>query len=144
MACTLKISEAASLALHAAGLMATKPGQSLSTKSIAESFSVSEAHLSKVLQRLGKVGLLRSTRGPRGGFTLTRAPSEVTLLEVFEAIEGPLHPGDCLFENAICDGETCVLGRVLREVNGQLVKHLANTTLAQVGTVFDGDRFQGV
>lgn len=141
MACTLRISEAASLALHATGLMAKRPGQSLSTKAIAESFAVSEAHLSKVLQRLGKVGLLRSTRGPRGGFTLTREPGKVTLLEVFEAIEGPLDPADCLFENAVCDGTTCVLGRVLKEVNKQLVAHLSNTTLDQVGDVFVGERF---
>jgi Rrf2 family protein len=121
--------------------MATMPGQSLSTKAIARNFAVSEAHLSKVLQRLGKVGLLRSTRGPHGGFILTRQPGEVTLLEVFEAIEGPLAPADCLFQSAVCDGSSCVLGQVLKEVNDHFVDHLSNTTLAQAGEIFEGKRF---
>ncbi len=84
MACALRISEAASLALHATGLMAINPGKPMSTKVIAQSFEVSEAHLSKVLQRLGKVGLLNSARGPRGGFTLARDPKDINLLEVFK------------------------------------------------------------
>ncbi|MCP4900046.1 MAG: Rrf2 family transcriptional regulator, partial [bacterium] len=92
----LRISEAASLGIHAMGLLAIHPDRSLSARTIAEKFSVSEAHLSKVLQRLTKVGLLASTRGPKGGFSLTRDPETVTLLEVFEAIEGPVEPTDCL------------------------------------------------
>jgi Rrf2 family protein len=65
---------------------------------LANRFEISEAHLAKVLQRLVKAELLRSVRGPRGGFILTRAPESVTLLEVFEAVinEHRCHPSHCL------------------------------------------------
>ena len=66
----LKMSEAVSIALHASALLASDPGTKLSNKQIAGRLHVSEAHLSKVLQRLVKVGLVRSMKGPKGGFVL--------------------------------------------------------------------------
>ena len=62
----IKISEASSLAIHAMVFLAAKPGEKLSTSYIASEIKVSEAHLSKVLQRLNKVGLVVSSRGPSG------------------------------------------------------------------------------
>ena len=140
--CALRISEAASLAMHSAGLIAAGDGRSMSTKEIAAIFRVSEAHLSKVLQRLVKVGLMESLRGPKGGFSLAKDPGSITLLEVYEATEGPIEPGDCLFGLALCDGTDCVLGRVLAEANEKLWKHLNDTTLADIGSVFHHERFQ--
>lgn len=142
MPCALKISEAASLAMHSAGLLATEPGRSMSTKEIASIFRVSEAHLSKVLQRLVKVGLMQSLRGPKGGFSLAKTPSAITLLEVYEATEGPITPSDCLFGLDLCDGTDCILGRVLAEANEKLWKHLRHTTLADISAVFQQERFR--
>ena len=113
MPCALKISEAASMAMHAMGLLALEPGKPLSSRAIASCFHVSEAHLSKVMQRLVKVGLLSSVRGPKGGFSLAVDPQKVMLLEVFTAIEGPLETSSCLFGVPLCDGETCILGRTM-------------------------------
>ncbi|MCP4901436.1 MAG: Rrf2 family transcriptional regulator [bacterium] len=138
----LRISEAASLGMHAMGLMSASQDQPLSARTIAEKFSVSEAHLSKVLQRLTKVGLLASTRGPKGGFSLTRDPETVTLLEVFEAIEGPVEPTDCLFGSPLCDGNDCVLGRVIVDVNRTLWDYLAKKTLKDISLVFEQHRIQ--
>jgi len=135
MPCALRISEAASLAMHALGYLAAHGDQPVSARVIASRFSVSEAHLSKVLQRLVKTGLLRSVRGPKGGFSLTRTPESVPLLEVFEAVEGPIDPSSCLFGEPVCDGDTCILGRVVREANRMLSEHLARNTLADVGAV---------
>ncbi len=81
MATTLRISEAATLALHATALIGSSPTR-LSAHEMAERLNVSEAHLAKVLQRLAHAGLVRSVRGPHGGFMLARAGSEITLLEV--------------------------------------------------------------
>jgi Rrf2 family protein len=135
MPCALKISEAASLAIHALGYLARSGDQPVTTREIATRFEVSEAHLSKVLQRLVKIDLLRSARGPRGGFVLSRDPASVSLLEVFEGIEGPFELSQCLLSAAICDGETCVLGQIVVEANTLLRTRLKTTTLEDIGSV---------
>ena len=66
----VRISEPASLSLHAAALLARRPGERTSNQEIASALHVSEHHLAKVLQQLGKAEIVRSTRGPRGGFEL--------------------------------------------------------------------------
>lgn len=135
----LRISEAASFAMHAMGLIAATSDESLTVRSIAERFKISQAHLSKVLQRLAKVGLLTSVRGPKGGFSLSRPSDRVTLLEVFEAIEGPLAPTVCLFGEPLCDGRDCILGSVMVEANALLYDRLSATTLADLAHIFRGN-----
>ncbi len=132
MPCALRISEAAALALHAMALLAVDPRRPLSTKNIAATFNVSAAHLSKVMQRLTKLGLLRATRGPGGGFLLARPPGQIKLLEVYEAVEGPLEPQGCVFSLADCDGKSCILGDVLHDANQRLHRYLATSSLRKV------------
>jgi Rrf2 family protein len=128
----LRISEAAALALHAAALLASEPGEQRSTGEMARSLQVSEAHLSKVLQRLGRHNLVRSSRGPRGGWLLSADPQEVTLLQVYEAVEGPLAPSSCLLEGRHCNGQSCILGGLLEVVNRQVMDYLSSTRLASL------------
>ena len=72
----LNISEAYSLALHSLALLASDNGRSLTTHQIASTLGASEAHLSKVMQRLTKAGFLNSSRGPGGGFALKKPPDK--------------------------------------------------------------------
>ena len=139
MASALRLSEAASLALHALALMAARPGEPISTKKIAATLRISEAHLSKVLQRLAKVGLVTATRGPKGGFALGRAPETISLLEVYEAIDGPVGSGDCALGEAVCTGRTCVLGGLVKAVNDQMRDYLAATRLSDVTRAYDDE-----
>lgn len=131
----LRVSEAASLAMHATVLLAASRDRALTTSQIAAMLGVSEAHLSKVLQRLGRAGLVRSTRGPKGGFALTRPSDQITLLEVYEAIEGIVVPATCLFDTAICRGDRCILGGLIAEVNHHVRDYLARTSLSDVSDV---------
>ncbi len=128
----LRISDAASMALHTMVLLAGSPDKLLSTKEMASTLNVSEAHLAKVLQRLAKAGFARSTRGPNGGFGLEKAPSEITLLDVYNAIEGPLAPTDCLLGTPVCGGKDCILGKLLETVNRRVTDYLAETRLSQL------------
>ncbi len=136
MSNVLRISDAASLGLHAMVLLAAHPDTGISTRQIAHDLQVSEAHLSKVLQRLTKVGLVASTRGPKGGFTLAEPAESVTLLEVYEAIEGPLVATQCLLGTRICNGKRCILGDLLTTVDGQVREYLATTRLAELTSVY--------
>ncbi len=126
-----KVSEAASLALHTTAFLAGQPGRLVTAGQMASALQVSENHLSKVLQRLAKAGLVRSTRGPKGGFALNRSSDELTLLDVYEAIEGPLVITDCLFSRPVCNGQ-CILGDLLTDVNSRIKAYLSETKLSSV------------
>jgi len=133
----LRISTAASLALHAISLLAANGNRTLSTKEIAAKLRASEAHLSKVLQRLGKARLVEATRGPKGGFCLARPGGDISLLEVYEAIEGPLQDSVCLLGEPVCQGEKCILGGLLETVNQQAREYLGGTTLSDLADVYE-------
>lgn len=132
----LRISQAASLAMHTMALMASRPEERVTTASLASRLSASEAHLSKVLQRLAKAGLVASTRGPKGGFRLSRPADRITLLEVFEAIDGPLEPDGCLLGIPVCTGKTCIFGGLVEQVNSLVREKLAATRLSELADVF--------
>jgi len=134
----LRISDATSLALHSMVLLAANEDEVLSTREIAATLQVSQAHLSKVMQRLAKVGLVASTRGPRGGFKLGKAGEQISLLEVYQAIEGALAASHCLLGTPICKGEKCILGGLLAMMNRQTREYLAGTSLAELTGVYGG------
>ena len=139
MSSVVKVSEAATLALHTMAFLAANPGERFSAKQIAGTHEVSEAHLSKVLQRLAKVGLLNSARGPKGGFVLARPAEEITLLDVYEAVDGPLCPTTCLLGTPICNGRGCIMGDVLKTVNEQTKTYLTETTVLDVAGTYRGE-----
>ncbi len=135
----LNISEAASLALHTMVLLAANRNGLLSAGRIAAALDVSEAHLAKVLQRLARGGLVSSARGPKGGFALARGADQITLLEVYELIEGPLPSSRCLLGRPICGGKRCILGRLLVSVSQQVREALAAARLSKLATGFWSD-----
>ncbi|MBD3174227.1 MAG: Rrf2 family transcriptional regulator [Armatimonadia bacterium] len=126
----LRISDAAAIGLHAMTCLAEAGSdEPISALKIAGDLQVSEAHLSKVLQRLGRRGLVVSKRGPGGGFVLGKPAAEITLAEIYEAIEGPLPQGECLLGRSECALGSCVLGGLLQEVQSQVSDYFARTTL---------------
>lgn len=131
----VRLSKAVSLALHATALLASDEAAPLSTKGIAAALGVSEAHLAKVLQRLATTGIVRSTAGPAGGFVLAKPGNQIALLEVYEAIEGPLSPFKCLFGTPVCAGAGCIFGGELQGIDTKLRRWLAGTKLSQLSQV---------
>lgn len=135
MSTALNISEAASLGLHAMALLAAKEEHHLSAGEMAKHLKASEAHLAKVLQRLAHMGLVHSVRGPHGGFWLARRAEEISLLEIYEAIEGPLCGDTCLLESPVCYGTSCILGGLIETVNRQVREYLSGTKLSELAVV---------
>ncbi len=132
----IKISEAASLAFHTAAFLAQNPERLVSSREIARALDASENHLSKVLQRLARSGIVHSTRGPGGGFKLRTPWEKMKLLEIYEAIEGPLAPGRCLLGLPVCKGNRCALGTVLHKTDEAVKRCLTGTTLADLAKGF--------
>lgn len=129
----LRISDAANLAIHAmAHIARSKDKLNHSVGEIATDQGVSEAHLSKVMQRLVKVGLLTSRRGPGGGFLLGRAPGTITLLEILEAMDGPMSDNKCMLGRKKCLYGGCALGALLTHVNHQVRVFMASRNLTDL------------
>ena len=111
------------------GLLAKSDARPAATAQVARQLRASEHHLAKVMQRLTRAGLVRSTRGPHGGFRLARPALQISLLEIYEAIEGPVGPTHCLIDSAACERSPCVLGGLVRSVQEQVRRRFAQTTL---------------
>jgi Rrf2 family protein len=134
---SLRISEAASLALHAMVSLAGDPLAHYSAGRLSRIICVSEAHLAKVLQRLAKAGLLVSVRGPKGGFRISRGADMITLLDVFEAIDGPYEPSECLMHDRTCGQMGCLFGDLLGDINRQVRDYLGGRSLEDVKWVYE-------
>lgn len=128
----VKISEAASLGLHAMALLARAPASRFTNQQIADELEASSHHLAKVMQRLVRARLVNSTRGPLGGFLLAKPDAETSLLEIYEAIEGPIGKPGCLSQSSACGGSKCILGQAIRSLHDQLCDYLKRTTLAEL------------
>ena len=135
MSSILKMSGAASLALHTAIVLAAVPDGLISTKRLASLLGASEAHLSKVLQRLEKANLVNSMRGPKGGFRLSRSGDEIMLIDVYEAIDGKLSISPCLLLGNVCDG-SCGLGNMIANLNTQFKDYLSRTNLSNLSGIY--------
>lgn len=131
-----QFSEASNLAVHALAYLASRePNQYQSASEIAAQLEVSPSHLGKVLQRLAKFGLVRSSRGAKGGFALACDPTEVSLLEIVELLDGPFRAPDCLLGEPRCRGGVCVFGDLLTETYRATRQHLRKTTLRDLAVV---------
>lgn len=134
----LKITEACTLAFHSMVFLAYSAPKRISTKQIAEAFNVSEAHLSKVLQRLHKSNLVKPVRGPKGGFVLSKPPNKISLLEIYECIDGKLSIDQCLLGSYICGGDICIIGDLFLNMNTQLKKYLSETKISNLTSMCKG------
>jgi len=138
MASVLRVSDAASMGLHAMVLLAAEPDRLHSTHRVAARLRVSAAHLSKVLQRLARAGLVTATRGPRGGYGIRPGGGRMPLLRIYEALEGRLNPTNCLLATPLCGGRRCIFGDLLKKLNREVRQHLAKTTLSDAVQVYRG------
>ncbi|HYM46472.1 MAG TPA: Rrf2 family transcriptional regulator [Solirubrobacteraceae bacterium] len=103
------------------------------------------AYLEHLVARLRKAGLVDSRRGSRGGYMLARSPTEITMAEVVEALEGSIAPIECISEAAdgsiVCSREStdpahpahiCPTKLLWTRVRGAIVRTLQETTLADL------------
>lgn len=105
----------------------------VSTAEIAETEEVSYQLACKLMQRLQKAGLVESTMGPRGGFTLSRRPSKINLAEVIEAVQGKIRLNQCLMGDYKCPREACCpVYKKLTGLQNQIDGYFAKISLAEL------------
>lgn len=107
--------------------------QRAATSTVAQEQNIPPSFLAKIISQLSIAGLLHTSRGARGGVTLAREPKEITLLEVIEAIDGPIQLNECVGENATCTFDhDCPLRPVWCEAQEELVSRLKGTNFEQL------------
>ena len=105
------------------------PDRRAATSQIAEDQQIPPSFLAKIVSQLSVAGLLQTSRGARGGVSLARTPDQISLLEVVEAIDGPIYLNECVANTGACTfGDTCPIGPVWCDAQSELITRLKTTT----------------
>ena len=100
----------------------------VATGQIAREEKIPPSFLAKIISQLSIAGLLNTSRGAHGGVSLAREPEKITLLEVIEAIDGPILLNVCVEHQGTCEmEENCSLQLTWCEIQNELVAKLKNT-----------------
>ena len=136
----MQITRALEYANRAVVLLANNYGKDpILVADIAKATEAPPKFLHQVLNNLARAGLLVCRRGAKRGYALARPPAEISLLDVFEIIEGPLGLTSCTLEGHWCPRESgCTLSSVWHSVQGSIKHHLGEASLDRlVGTFRD-------
>jgi Rrf2 family protein len=127
----LRLTKKADYGLMALKYLAELPETpSVSAKDIAETYGIPPQLLAKVLQRLTKVGLLRSHAGMNGGYALSKAARTISAFEVIHAIDGPLFITSCTKGSKSCEVEpNCTVKEPLARVNDSIAGVLKSISI---------------
>ena len=102
-------------------------------RDIAKSQQISEKYISRLVIALRKAGMIRSVRGVNGGFHIAMKPEDITLLDVIEAMEGPLSIVDCVSTPRKCSrSDNCAPREIWCKLNGDIRELMRGTTLADI------------
>lgn len=125
-----KLTDYASVVLT---VLAADPEAVLSAAALAERAGLEVPTVAKVLKPLAQAGLVQAFRGVNGGYRLALAPSAITLVEIVEAIEGPLAMTDCSVHDGQCGIEhSCGARANWRRINDVVADALRNVSLADM------------
>ena len=114
-------------------LASSSAGQPVSMETIAENRDISRKYLHSLLTALRSAGLVRSVRGPGGGFVLARPADEIFLDEILRALEGSLSPSSCADEPESCSRSGfCPMVAIWNHISDVVADLLAGVSLAKV------------
>ena len=130
----LRLSKKADYALMAVRHLALRPGPaSASAREIAEQYDIPIELMAKVLQRLVRAGLLVSTQGTRGGYTLSRPSTAISVADVIQAIDGPFTVTACSSDKNDCDQYSkCSIRDPLWQIRERITAALGTVTIAEM------------
>jgi len=114
-------------------LLSKKPTLVISAKEISRTMAIPGSFLAKILQRLARKGIVKSTQGVAGGFELARKPEKIHLLEVIEAIQGPSAMNVCAVDKTECSlSGTCSVHPIWVKLREEVEKRLKRETFAKL------------
>jgi Rrf2 family protein len=102
----------------------------ISTATISGAEGIPLPFLTKVISRLATAGLVTTSRGMGGGVSLARPPEKISLLQVVEAVDGPIVLNHCLLRQGACDRDShCAAHDVWSEIQSRLVTELGSVSM---------------
>lgn len=131
----LKLTKKIDYGLMAIAYIAWNHGERVvNTKEIAEVYSIPVELLAKILQRMVKEGLITSVSGPKGGYSLGVDPSEITVAQIIEALEGDLNFLGCSEESSskCYQFDKCNIRTPMQKLEYRILELLQNTTLEEL------------
>ena len=141
----LRLTKKADYGLMALKYLAEQPrSAALSAKDVAEAYHIPPQLLAKILQRLAKVGLVRSTAGMNGGYTLARDADSITVFEVIHAVDGSLFLTACSSGPKPCDlTESCTIKEPMARVNESITELLKGLCISDLLDTTAGGESRG-
>lgn len=125
------LSDAASIGIHSIVLIA-KSKTYVNVQAIAKVTNDSKHHIAKVMHILVRNGFVTSVRGPKGGFKLNKKPEEISLLDVYECIEGKLEQTNCPSNKDACPFTACLMQNITNKMTMEFRNYLEEKTLDKV------------
>ena len=126
----MKLSPAAEFGIRGVAVLAEDYGKGpLSLAEICRRRKIAREYLVKIFAALVRARLVRAVRGKHGGYVLARPPSKITLLQVIEAVEGPITLNYCTYSPPRCDETGCPIRDVWRDLQKTVRKRLASVTM---------------
>lgn len=132
------IPESVSLAVHALARLASEGDGSVKLGDLMVKPGSTD-HLSKVMQKLSRAGMVRSKRGRGGGFTLAVNPEDIRLMDIWIALEGTFQYSICPFAGKGCPLPRCLFGSIAGDAAGIIGNYFSRTTVADLGELFGKD-----
>lgn len=128
----MQITRQADYALRAVIYLARlEEGEKAPTRKIAQAQEIPPSFLAKIISQLSIAGLIQTSRGARGGVSLARSPEDISVLDVIQAIDGPVILNECTEDADTCPFKsTCPLREVWCEARAMLIKKLSGATFA--------------
>ena len=132
----LRLSKKADYALMAMKHLATHTdAASTSARAIAEEYNIPLELMAKVLQRLARRGLLASHQGTRGGYTLSKPPTSISVADIIQAIDGPLTVTACSTDDEQCEQfNRCNVRDPLWRIKDRIIMALQTVSLGEIAS----------
>src|SRR3974390_2582960 len=135
-------SRSAEYAIRAFVHLAEVPeGKYAMVKNIAEQEGIPAHFLAKILQQLARKGLLRSSKGPTGGFSLRTSPKDISLIQLVEALDGLTDYQKCVSGLSECtDDAPCGMHDSWKALRSRIMEYLEKTTISDLAAALEQKR----
>jgi Rrf2 family protein len=129
----MQITRETDYAIRCVDYLSDKWGSVTMVDEISKGKCVPKSFLAKILQKLTKASIVKSYRGVKGGFELARPPKDITLLDVIEAIQGPVAMNVCALDETMCGfSSSCAIHPVWIEIRREVEKILKKNNFAKL------------